>query len=611
MNYLSSYNRHARFFLSMVLYFIAFTAFSQRSKASPLTWKEVKKAKQGIIEIYWYESRPFVYKNAAGRMEGIEADLIDDFRKYVKEKYQVNLHIKWKEAQDFGNTYSTIRDGQREGTFGVSAFSITPEREQEVSFTPPYMNDICVLISSQNIPIVKSAEEFDLLFSKLTALTIRETTYEHDLKKLKKEKNLSFAINYIPSSENIVNIISANNDSFAFIDLPIYLMMFSKDPSIKVRRQNMFPIIREGYGIIYPKNSDWAEPWNDYFLNDKSKARTGQIIGRYIDRDLYLFVENLARQSNAPVALLTKEKEIQSKDLASKSVKIEKEEHARNVLIVLSSTTLFSLGVIIILYRKRNEQKEKIEAQQQNIELKSQQLEKRNHHLMTIDEEKNNLIKILAHDLRTPINHVQGLAQVFLLTYPSLNDDQKMIIQQINDSSVRLNKMITNLLDIDAVESNRVNLLIEEITISKLVRQVVSTFDKTAQKKQIEITFFSSSENSLIKGDSLFLIQIMENLISNAIKFSERGKKIEVGVKTINHKVQISVRDQGQGLTAEDLQNLFKKFQRLSARPTDGENSLGLGLSIVKKYVDLMDGKIWCESQPGKGAEFIIEFNEA
>ncbi|MBA4146467.1 MAG: hypothetical protein C0523_11935, partial [Cytophaga sp.] len=160
------------------------------------------------------------------------------------------------------------------------------------------------------------------------------------------------------------------------------------------------------------------------------------------------------------------EKEIQSKDLVSKSVKIEKEEQARNVLIGLSGTTLFSLGVIIILYRKRNQQKKKIEAQQQNIELKSEQLEKRNRHLMTIDEEKNNLIKILAHDLRTPINHVQGLAQVFLLTYPSLNEDQKMIIRQINDSSVRLNKMITNLLDIDAVESNRVNLLIEEITIT-------------------------------------------------------------------------------------------------------------------------------------------------
>ncbi|MBA4144862.1 MAG: histidine kinase, partial [Cytophaga sp.] len=107
-----------------------------------------------------------------------------------------------------------------------------------------------------------------------------------------------------------------------------------------------------------------------------------------------------------------------------------------------------------------------------------------------------------------------------------------------------------------------------------------------------------------------FLIQIMENLISNAIKFSEKGKKIEVSIKSANNKIQISVRDQGQGLTPEDLQNLFKKFQRLSARPTDGENSLGLGLSIVKKYVDLMDGKIWCESQPNKGAEFIIEFDK-
>ena len=596
--------------LSMACCLIAFAVSSQRNKSAHLTWKEVKKVKQGLIEVYWYESRPFVYKNEMGRMEGIEVELIEEFKRYVKEKYRVNITVKWTEATDFGNTYATIRNSRQEGVFGVSAFSITPERQQEVGFTPPYMKDICVLISSQNIPIVKSAEEFDALFSKLTAIAIKETTYEQDLQKLREEKNLSFPIHYIPSSENIVTSISDRNDSFAFIDLPIYLMMFSENPSIKVRRQNIFPIIRTGYGIIYPKTSDWAEPWNDYFADTKSKAKTEQIIGHYIDRDLYLFVENFARQSNAPVALLTKEKEIQSKDLVSKSVKIEKEEQARNVLIGLSGTTLFSLGVIIILYRKRNQQKKKIEAQQQNIELKSEQLEKRNRHLMTIDEEKNNLIKILAHDLRTPINHVQGLAQVFLLTYPSLNEDQKMIIRQINDSSVRLNKMITNLLDIDAVESNRVNLLIEEITITKLVRQVVSTFEKSAEKKQITLVFSSASETEVIKGDSLFLIQIMENLISNAIKFSEKGKKIEVSIKTANNKIQISVRDQGQGLTPEDLQNLFKKFQRLSARPTDGENSLGLGLSIVKKYVDLMDGKIWCESQPNKGAEFIIEFDK-
>jgi signal transduction histidine kinase len=263
------------------------------------------------------------------------------------------------------------------------------------------------------------------------------------------------------------------------------------------------------------------------------------------------------------------------------------------------------------LYRKRNEQKEKIESQQRSIEIKSEQLEKRNEHLIAVNEEKNNLIKILAHDLRTPINHVHGLSQVFLLGNPDLTPDQKGIIQQITDSSIRLNKMITNLLDVDAVENDRVRMLIDQVQISSLVKNVVTSFEKQAQKKSINLHFSTENENILIKGDALFLIQVFENLISNALKFSEQNKSISIAInENTLGKVIITVKDQGPGLTTEDLNSLFKKFQRLSAQPTGGETSLGLGLSIVKKYVELMGGNISCESESGKGASFIVSFEK-
>jgi signal transduction histidine kinase len=586
-------------------------SFGQTQKNHGLTWEQSRKSGDGTIIIYWYESKPFIFRNKANQLAGIEYELIEGFKTHLREAYKTDIKINWVEARDFGNTYNIIRDGQIPGTFGASAFSIIPERQAEVNFTPSYMSDICVLISSKSVPIAKTPQEFNEIFSQLTAITIRQTTYEKDLLKLQKDENVPFEVEYIPSHQNILETIARKENAFGFIDLAVYMMMFNNNPSVTVKRQNLFPISREGLGIIYPKKSDWNIPINSYFESENFKSNFERIISHYLDPELYFFVEALARQSDTPIELLTKEKEIQYKDLVNKTEQIEKEQQTRNILIGLIAIVFLSLLLIIALYRKRNEQKEQIEIQQKKIESKSEQLEKRNEHLIALNEEKNNLIKILAHDLRTPINHIQGLAQIVLLSNEHLAEDQKMMINQITDSSVRLCKMIANLLDVDAIENNRIKILIDNVQISSLLKKVIASFEKQAQKKSIILDFKTGNENLFINGDSLFLIEIFENLISNALKFSEAGKKVEVHItEDIAGKVLIKVKDEGPGLTPEDQDLLFRRFQKLSARPTGGEGSLGLGLSIVKKYVELMNGEVWCQSTPGKGACFIVSFQK-
>jgi signal transduction histidine kinase len=280
----------------------------------------------------------------------------------------------------------------------------------------------------------------------------------------------------------------------------------------------------------------------------------------------------------------------------------------RNFLIGFAGIILFFLGVIGWLYRKRSLQQRKIQLQQRSIERKNKQLERRNRHLVELDEEKNNLIKILAHDLRTPINHVQGLAQVFLLSNRALPDEQKMIIDRISDASTRLNKMISNILDVDSIENNRVKISKEQVSIGSLVEKVVDSFDKEATRKSLKFRLQQDVNGSMVEVDPLFMTQILENLISNALKFSEKGNDIQVETKQKGEKIEISIKDSGPGLSETDKKLLFIKFQRLSAKPTDGENSTGLGLSIVKRYVELMGGTVWCESEQGKGATFIVSF---
>jgi signal transduction histidine kinase len=580
----------------------------QAQEKSIKTWAEAKEAKQVTLPVYWFESRPFIYENDQGELTGIEYDLINGFAAFVKERYQVDITIQWTEANGFQNAFDRVQQSTTP-CFGASAFSITADRKKLVAFSPPYMADIMVMISNKNIPMMESAEEFYRTFSRLKAITIEGTTYESDLLELKQNLELGFDIEYISSARNILIAVGDKPNSFGFIDLPIYMMYFSENPSVNVRRQNYYPVKREGYGLLLPKNSDWSEPLNAYINRPDFSTELEQIIPRYLDLQLYRFVEDLSLKSNSNIELLNKEREIQDQNLLEKTIQIERQTRTNYVLtgLVILSTSIL---IIIILYRKRTEQKEQIAAQKKKIEFKNLQLEQRNHELVALNEEKNNLIKILAHDMRTPLSQIQGLSQILMFSNTNLPDDQKQLINNIQDGAARLSKMIANILDVDALEGNRINLLTEKVLISPFTEKILDEFRKPADLKKISLHLFSDKPDRKIAADNLYLTQILENLISNAIKFSPFGKRVDVSISGIDDKVRISIKDQGPGLTEQDQENLFKKFQRLSNQPTNGEPSIGLGLAIVKRYTEMMRGRVWCESEPGMGAAFNVEFDE-
>lgn len=601
---------------SVLLFLIFFipNGFSQ-SGIGAKTWAEARKTGTATMYVYWYESRPFIYQDETGELSGIEKEILTGFKEYVREKYNVDLVFQWKETQNFENTYLRVCNETLPGAFGVSAFSITPSRKERVKFSLPYMPDMSVVISSRNIPIVQDAEEFDRIFSGLEAITIKGTTYEEDLMKLKAERSIDFNMRYVPSYQNILAVIQSSDSAFGVIDLPTYMVDLNRNAGMSVNRQNIVPFKREGLAFITPKHSDWDEPVNEYLSGAKFQLTIKPIMGKYLDNTVYEFMESLASAADNEVMLLTFEKEIQQRDLQGKSKQILRESIFRNILTATISIVLFFLLIIFLLYRKQNKinalltsQKKEIENQRLNIAHQNEQLEKRNEQLSHLNEEKNNLIKILAHDLRTPINQVQGLAQMLLLENPGLPADQKNSITKIIDSSVRLNTMIGKILDVDAIESNRVNLQLEDIDMNVLVKRIVNSFDKAAAKKEITLSFHSTPSPVIVKGDVVYMTEVIENLLSNAIKFSRRKKSVIVEMRVDDLHTLLQVRDEGPGLTEDDKQKIFQKFQRLSAQPTEGERSTGLGLSIVKKYTELMNGRVWFESELGIGTSFNLEF---
>jgi signal transduction histidine kinase len=595
--------------VNLLLFFIFFIVpygKSQLNSSEGDSWAHVQQTKKGTLVVYWYETRPFIW-NVDGNMQGIEYEIINGFTEFVKTQYGIDLTVTWKEGSSFEDTYNIVRNEKRKGVFGASTFSITPERKKEIGFSPPYMPDITVLVTSKNIPIVRDLNEFDKIFPLLEAITIKGTTLENDLLSIKKERNIEFKIRYRPNADSVLQTIQNSDSVFGFVSLPIYMVELNKKTDPIFGRQNLFPIKREGYAFIYPKESDWNPPLQAYFSSPEFRLLSKKIIDQYFQNNVFEFMENIFYHADE-VMLLTREREIQQRDLQEKDKKIEQDIVLRNFLIIGILVFLGFLVIILILYRMGRTANTALREQKGEIDKQRLELEKKNEELVNLNEEKNSLIKILAHDLRTPINQVRGLTEIFLLENKSLSPEQIDPINKIIDTTIRLNSMIGRVLDVDAIEGKRINMNFESIDLVTLLKKVGSNFEPMAKQKNIKIDSQFDQDSLAILGDAVYLTEIIENLLSNALKFSSPGQRIQLSVSKKSTAVKLCIKDEGPGLTPEDKEKLFQKFQQLSAKPTAGEASTGLGLSIVKKYTELMNGKVWCESEPGKGATFCVEF---
>ena len=251
---------------------------------------------------------------------------------------------------------------------------------------------------------------------------------------------------------------------------------------------------------------------------------------------------------------------------------------------------------------------EKITEQSRDLLQQKEQIEYKNQELLELNKEKNHLIGIVAHDLRNPLTSALTIGGL-LKTGEQLSQEQQEYTEHMVNAMERMNNMVNRILDIKAIESKSIELNLQKTNLAEVLQEVQENFHDALKNKQLEFQFNQQHPQPVAMVDRNYLTQVFENLVSNAIKFSPPKRIISVDIIQNNGAIITEIKDQGPGLTEEDMARLFQKYQKLSARPTGGEQSTGLGLSIVKKYVEAMDGRVWAESQPGKGATFKVEFN--
>jgi signal transduction histidine kinase len=253
---------------------------------------------------------------------------------------------------------------------------------------------------------------------------------------------------------------------------------------------------------------------------------------------------------------------------------------------------VFVVGVILYVSNRRK--------RRDNLLLASQ-----NDALAELVLEKDSLINIVAHDLKSPINKTKGLISLLAST-GEFNPQQQNIATMIERVLGEGDRLIRDLLDISQAEGNQSSFSPTNFELCAMISSQIMSHEDTAAKKNIHLHYGVPSKPLALYSDESFVGRVFDNLLSNAIKYSPKGSTVKLDCGTEGDRVWFSVMDQGPGFSAEDQEKMYRKFQRLSARPTGGESSNGLGLAIIRLLVAQMKGEVRLHSEPGKGAKFVV-----
>ena len=291
------------------------------------------------------------------------------------------------------------------------------------------------------------------------------------------------------------------------------------------------------------------------------------------------------------------------------------------ISIITFITIIFENNTIKALNSLENRTNE-LEASRTSLSLSHQEISSKNKILTTqketleatseqlknLHDKKDYLLEIIAHDLKSPLAAIQALVEICKLQNTALPKDTLDVLNQISTAAKQSQTLIGKILSAENLQKLVYNINLVVCDVAGVLQKVINDNRSMAKKKDITLQLVKEENqcyNALV--DPQYLIQVFQNLIDNAVKFSPRGKNVFITVGVKDHKVTATIEDEGAGIAEAEVHLLFQKYKTLSSKPTAGEASTGLGLSIAKHYAQLLNGDICYESMPGKGAVFVVE----
>jgi len=215
--------------------------------------------------------------------------------------------------------------------------------------------------------------------------------------------------------------------------------------------------------------------------------------------------------------------------------------------------------------------------------------------------ENQSLLKIISHDIRAPFTQLFAMMQLLDLESKEITPNQRHYFDRMYQSLASGMEMVKNLHDVRALDQETITVVMEEIRIIPLIEKVNQSFNKLASLKSIKINFEKGRLDPEIKTDSYVLEKILSNILSNAIKYPEKGSEVSVKLEKRGTEIIIIYEDNGPGVPQEELLRVFDKYTKLSPRPTTGESTTGLGLYLAKHFAEMIEGRLEVENITNSG----------
>ncbi|OJJ16369.1 hypothetical protein BKI52_34335 [marine bacterium AO1-C] len=599
------------------------------AQAPSSSWKSVQASKKGSVEVYYVENEPFIYRTG-NTLAGIEKELLDTWVAFVKTKYQVDITLRFRPLANTQSVYEKIKKSQKnEPILGISSLAITPERLNDVTFTTPYCPEIAVLVSNSAVPGIQNSEELKKILADFTVLYTRNERFEEYLSEIRKRLP-QVKSSMVNNAQEILKRIDTGIDNFGYTALPQYLA--GRQKGLRIKRQNLLKITHEGYAMMLPLGSDWKQPLEAFYKSEAFKAKLPVILKKYlgqnIDELLTKINANIGQEGNENVQVIKQ----QLKDLESQQ---KDGEQRRNQLYINIFIVGFVLAAIILLLLYRNnlqkqksnlllrQQKEEIEEQKNDLAEKNEQIlqqkeeiaqqrddvitknieiEKRRNELKKLNQVKDRLFSIISHDLRSPLNSLKGT--LALMEMGVLEKDELIhFSSELNKELSYVLELMQNLLEWAKAQMEGMEAVIKLIDIHELVKNNVGLLSPVAEKKNVQI-ISEVPEETKAYGDEEMIKLVIRNLISNAIKFTSDAGKIQIHTKTQANELEVSIIDDGVGMSPEKTARLFNADTHFTTKGTNSEKGTGLGLLICKEFVEKNNGRIWVESIQGQGSVF-------
>jgi len=256
-------------------------------------------------------------------------------------------------------------------------------------------------------------------------------------------------------------------------------------------------------------------------------------------------------------------------------------------------------------YLKIQRQKELIEKQNESISEQKAMLEQQNFDLTKLNEEKNHLISMVIHQIKNPLTSSLCMAEMLDSREGQVDETEREGLAIIRNSLRRINNLVNEILDVSTIDSKVYELRLEQVNVKEILEELINNYRYFIEQKNIDLD--AEIHDITARLNRVYITQIMDNLISNAIRFTPEGKTIRVKLTQKEEKVEFCVCDEGPGMEKEKIERIFDQYSRQTSMFDQEKARYGLGLAIVYKYTTAMKGQVRCESETGKGTSFFVE----